>query len=172
MVGRRLTGKFPKEDVPLGPPVLDVRGLTVRGLFRDVRFILRHGEILGIAGLIGSGKAEVAHALFGATPLDAGEILLDGRPVSIRSPADAIALGIGLVTEDRKRLGLVLSMSVRANITLPIVRRVAVALFIPRLEETALITQAIRDLDMAGDPPAPNMRNLSWGAPRKSAAAA
>src|SRR2546428_925637 len=172
MVGRRLTEKFPKEDVPLGPPVLDVRGLTVQGFFRDVSFILRHGEILGIAGLIGSGTAEVAHAIFRATSLDAGEIMLDGRPVSLRSPAGAIALGIGLVTEDRKRLGLVLSMSVRANITLLIVRRMAVALFIRRLGETARITQAIRALHMAGDPPAPNMRNLSWGAPRKSAAAA
>ena len=167
MVGRRLTEKFPKEDVPLGPPVLDVRGLTVQGFFRDVSFILRHGEILGIAGLIGSGKAEVAHAIFGATSLDAGEILLDGRPVSIRSPADAIALGIGLVTEDRKRLGLVLSMSVRANITLPIVRRVAVALFIRRLEETALVTQAIRDLDMAVTSPEQIVRNLSGGTQQK-----
>src|SRR3989454_868769 len=141
--------------------------LTVQGFFRDVSFILRHGEILGIAGLICSGKAEVAHAIFGATSLDAGEILLDGRPVSIRSPADAIALGIGLVTEDRKRLGLVLSMSVRANITLPIVRRLAVALFIRRLEETALITQAIRDLDMAGASPGQIVRNLSGGAQAK-----
>ncbi|TMI75974.1 MAG: sugar ABC transporter ATP-binding protein [Bacillati bacterium ANGP1] len=167
MVGRRLTEKFPKEDVPLGPPVLDVRGLTVQEFFRDVSFILRHGEILGIAGLIGSGKAEVAHAIFGATPLDAGEILLDGRPVSIRSAADAIALGIGLVTEDRKRLGLVLSMSVRANITLPIIRRLAVALFIRRLEETALITQAIRDLDMAVTSPEQIVRNLSGGTQQK-----
>src|SRR3989454_5069833 len=163
MVGRRLTEKFPKEAVPLGPPVLEVRGLTVQGVFRDVSFILRHGEILGIAGLIGSGKAEVAHAIFGATSLDAGEILLDGRPVSIRSPADAIALGIGLVTEDRKRLGLVLSMSVRANITLPIGRRLAVALFRRRLDETALITQAIRDLDMAVAPPGPNVRHPRRG---------
>src|SRR2546428_11103378 len=85
MVGGRLTEKFPKEDVPLGPPVLDVRGLTVQGFFRDVSFILRHGEILGIAGLIGSGKAEVAHAIFGAAPSEGGEILLDERPLGIRS---------------------------------------------------------------------------------------
>src|SRR5207245_9766884 len=123
MVGRQLTEKFPKEDVPLGSPVLDVRGLTRQGLFRDISFVVHRGEILGIAGLIGSGKAEVAHATFGAVSLDAGEILLDGQRVIIRSPADAIALVIGLVTEDRKRLGLVLPMSVRANITLPVLRR-------------------------------------------------
>lgn len=167
MVGRQLTEKFPKEDVPLGSPVLDVRGLTRQGLFRDISFVVHRGEILGIAGLIGSGKAEVAHAIFGAGPLDAGEILLDGQRVIIRSPADAIALGIGLVTEDRKRLGLVLPMSVRANITLPVLRRLRTAFVVRRADETALIRQAIHDLDMAVTSPEQIVRNLSGGTQQK-----
>ncbi|HEY6102809.1 MAG TPA: sugar ABC transporter ATP-binding protein, partial [bacterium] len=120
MVGRQLTEKYPKEPVAAGAVVLEVRGLTARGQFSGIDFTLRRGEILGVAGLIGSGKTAVARAIFGALPLEAGEILLDGRPVAIHNPADAIALGIGLVTEDRKRLGLVLGMSVGANITLPV----------------------------------------------------
>ena len=167
MVGRQLTEKFPKEDVPLGSPVLDVRGLTRQGLFRDISFVVHRGEILGIAGLIGSGKAEVAHATFGAVPLDAGEILLDGQRVIIRSPADAIALGVGLVTEDRKRLGLVLPMSVRANITLPVLRRLRTAFVVRRADETALIRQAIHDLDMAVTSPEQIVRNLSGGTQQK-----
>ncbi len=167
MVGRRLVEKFPKEIVPLGAPVLEARGLTRRGLFRDISFVLHRGEILGIAGLIGSGKTEVARALFGAMSLDAGEILLEGQRVTIRSPADAIALGIGLVTEDRKRLGLVLPMSVRANITLPIVRRLGVGLLIRRHEETALINQVIGELDMAVTSPEQIVRNLSGGTQQK-----
>src|SRR5437867_5041 len=143
MVGRQLTEKFPKADVPPGSPVLDVRGLTRQGLFRDISFVVHRGEILGIAGLIGSGKAEVAHAIFGAGPLDAGEILLDGQRVIMSSPADAIALGVGRATEDRKRLGLVLPMSVRANITLPVLRRRRTAFVVRRADETAPIRQAI-----------------------------
>ena len=167
MVGRRLTEKFPKEAVPAGPPVLEVRGLTVQGVFEDVSLTVHAGEILGIAGLIGSGKTEVAHAIFGALPLDRGEILLDGRPVVIRSPAEAIAHGIGLVTEDRKRLGLILQMSVRANITLPIVRRLGPSLFIRRSDEDTLVVQAIRDLDMAVTSPEQLARNLSGGTQQK-----
>ncbi len=171
MVGRRLTEKFPKEAVAQGPPVLEVRGLTVKGVCEDVSFVVHHGEILGIAGLIGSGKTEVAHAVFGAIQPDRGEIYLDGQRVTIRSPAEAIALGIGLVTEDRKRLGLVLQMSVRANITLPVVRMLAPALYIRRSEEQALVAQAIRDLDMAVSSPEQMARNLSGGTQQKAVVA-
>src|SRR5438093_1262162 len=93
--------------------------------------------------------------------------LLDGQRVIIRSPADAIALGIGLVTEDRKRLGLVLPMSVRANITLPVLRRLRTAFVVRRADETALIRQAIHDLDMAVTSPEQIVRNLSGGTQQK-----
>lgn len=167
MVGRQITEKFPKEAVLRGAPVLEVRGLTVPAAFEDVSFTVAHGEILGIAGLIGSGKTEVAHAVFGAIPLDRGEILLDGRPMVIRSPSEAIAHGIGLVTEDRKRLGLVLQMSVRGNITLSILSELDRAGFIRHAQEDHLVAQAIRDLDMAVTSPEQLTRNLSGGTQQK-----
>ena len=167
MVGRQLTEKFPKESIAAGPVVLEVRGLTVRGQFADVSFTLRRGEILGVAGLIGSGKTAVARALFGAIPLHAGEILLEGRRVGIRSPKDAIALGIGLVTEDRKRLGLVLGMSVGANITLPILPELETGGFIHQRRERQLVRDAIRELDMAVASPDQPARNLSGGTQQK-----
>jgi ABC-type sugar transport system ATPase subunit len=107
--------------------VLSVRGLTRQGtaadsaatVLDDVSFDLRRGEILGIAGLVGAGRTETARAIFGADPLDRGEIWIDGRKASIRSPLDAIGYGIGFVPEDRKEQGLVLGLSVRANVALP-----------------------------------------------------
>lgn len=171
MVGRRLTEKFPKEAVARGAPVLEVRGLTVRGVFEDVTFAAHRGEILGIAGLIGSGKTEVAHAIFGAIPLDAGEIVLDGRPVAIRSPAEAIASGVGFVPEDRKRLGLVLGMSVRANITLPILPELQRGGLIRGAEEDALVRRAIRELDMAVASFEQPARSLSGGTQQKTVVA-
>jgi ABC-type sugar transport system ATPase subunit len=167
MVGRQLTEKFPKESVPAGPPVLEARGLTARGRFADVSFTVRRGEILGIAGLIGSGKEAVARAIFGAIPLDAGEILVEGRPVAVPSPAAAIAHGIGLVTEDRKRLGLVLSRSVAENITLPILPALSTAGVVRRREEAARVAQAVRELDMAVAHPRQIARTLSGGTQQK-----
>lgn len=167
MVGRHLTEKFPKEPVPIGAPVLEVRGLAAGGLFENVSFTLHRGEILGIAGLVGSGKTQVAHAVFGAIPLDAGEILLEGRAVMIRSPREAIAHGIGLVTEDRKRLGLVLSMNVRDNITLPVLPELARAGFVNRSREDDLVQEAVQELDMAVASPEQLVRQLSGGTQQK-----
>ncbi|HKV44684.1 MAG TPA: sugar ABC transporter ATP-binding protein [bacterium] len=148
MVGRKLTEKFPKEAVTPGPPRLEVRGLSVGRFFRDVSFSVSAGEILGIAGLVGSGKIEVAHAIFGMLPLDGGEVLVEGRPAAIRSPADAIARQIGLVPEDRKTLGLVLGMSIRDNITLPSLERISTAGFVRKEEERVIVAEAIRRLDV------------------------
>ena len=167
IVGRKLTEKFPKEPVAPGPPRLEARGLSVAGVFRDVSFTVRAGEILGIAGLVGSGKIEVAHALFGMLPLDGGEVLVDGRPAAIRSPADAIALGIDLVPEDRKTLGLVLGMSIRDNISLPSVERLSAAGFVRQDEERRVVDQAIRRLDIRGRSRNQAVRHLSGGNQQK-----
>jgi rhamnose transport system ATP-binding protein len=119
MVGRTLDELFPKQAVDAGDVVLAVERLGVEGSFSDISFELRRGEILGLAGLIGAGRTNVARALFGVEPATAGTIKLDGRTVSIRSPDAAMALGIGYVPEDRKEHGLVLKMSIADNITLP-----------------------------------------------------
>jgi ABC-type sugar transport system ATPase subunit len=114
-------------DAPEAAPyVLEVRGLARAGsrydasaiVLRDVSFGVRAGEIVGLAGLVGSGRTEVVRAVFGADPFDAGEVLIDGQPVRIRSPRDAIRRGLGLVPEDRKAQGLVLGLAVRENISL------------------------------------------------------
>jgi ribose transport system ATP-binding protein len=167
MVGRKLTEKFPKEPVALGAPRLEVRGLSVEGLFRDVSFTVRAGEILGIAGLVGSGKIEIAHAIFGMLPLDSGEVRLDGRLAAIRHPADAIALGFGLVPEDRKTLGLVLGMSIRENISLPSIERLSTAGFVRQDEERRIVEQASRRLDIRARSLDQAVGNLSGGNQQK-----
>jgi rhamnose transport system ATP-binding protein len=123
MVGRELGELFPKEAAEIGEPLLEVRGLTSQGVFRDISFTLRRGEILGLAGLVGAGRTEVARALFGIDPLDAGEVLLNGKPATIKSPSDAVAAGMAFVPEDRQHQGLVLEMAIEQNTTLPILRR-------------------------------------------------
>jgi ribose transport system ATP-binding protein len=119
MVGRELTALFQKEVAEIGEPLLQVRGLTRRGVVHDVSFTLRRGEILGFAGLVGAGRTETVRLIFGADHRDAGEILVDGRPVRIASPVDAVAAGIGFVPENRATQGLVLGLPVLENVVLP-----------------------------------------------------
>ena len=118
MVGRELTHLFPKEEVAIGEVVMSVRGLTRHGVIEDISFDLRRGEILGLAGLMGAGRTEVLEAVFGVTKVDAGEIQINGKPVTIKSPADAIEAGMGLLTEDRKLTGIMGALSVRDNMTI------------------------------------------------------
>ncbi|MFW6097288.1 MAG: sugar ABC transporter ATP-binding protein [Chloroflexota bacterium] len=127
MVGRQVDDLFPKQEAPAGEPRLQVRNLTARGKFEDVSFDLRAGEILGLAGLIGARRTDLARALFGIRPPDAGTIKVDGREANIDSPQEAMRLGLAFVPEDRQHHGLVLPMSIAANITLPILPRFATA---------------------------------------------
>jgi len=123
MVGRDVGDLFQKKKAEIGAPLLEVRGLTRRGVVENVSFTLRRGEILGFAGLVGAGRTETVRMIFGADPKDAGEIFIDGKPVMIESPRDALAAGIGFVPEDRSNYGLVLSLSVLENIVLPSLNR-------------------------------------------------
>jgi rhamnose transport system ATP-binding protein len=121
MVGRELAAVFPKITAPLGEVVLETHHLGCReGDVRDVSLSVRSGEILGLAGLVGAGRTELARTLFGVTPADAGEIRMRGRRVVIDSPARAVASGIAYLPEDRRRHGVVLDLSVAANTTLAI----------------------------------------------------
>jgi ribose transport system ATP-binding protein len=124
MVGRTLYEPAPQiPEVARHEVVLELRRVTRGRAIRDVSFSLRRGEILGVAGLVGAGRTEVARAIFGADRIDSGEILVRGRPVRIRSPRDAVRLGIGYLSEDRKRYGLALGMAVETNIALATLRR-------------------------------------------------
>ena len=118
VVGRELINLFPKSEPNIGEVILDVKNLSKYGKFRDVSFQLHKGEILGFAGLEGAGRSEVASCIFGIDQPDSGEIYLDGKKVSIASPSAAVELGIGMVTEDRLRRGIVAQMSVKDNMTI------------------------------------------------------
>ncbi len=122
MVGREVT-LFPKADTVIGDVLLEVEGLSREGAFIDVGFALHAGEILGLAGLIGAGRTEVARVLFGVDRPDQGRIRLAGRAVSFRNPSQALEVGIAYVPEDRHRDGLVVDFSVAANVSLPILPR-------------------------------------------------
>ncbi|WP_077032824.1 sugar ABC transporter ATP-binding protein [Pelomonas sp. KK5] len=124
MVGREL------DSAPVDPPdtatnevVLEARGLTRGKALRDVSFKLRRGEILGFAGLLGAGRTETARAVFGADVIEAGEIFMHGKPVKIRSPRDAVRLGIGYLSEDRKQFGLATGLDVQSNVALASMKR-------------------------------------------------
>lgn len=125
MVGRDIDALFPKEVAQIGDPVLQVEGLSRVGLFRDVTFEVRSGEIVALAGLVGAGRSEVARAVFGVDAYDQGRVLMDGQVVTGRSPRAAIAAGMGFVPEDRRRQGLVLELSVARNLTLTLRSRLA-----------------------------------------------
>jgi ribose transport system ATP-binding protein len=120
MVGRELaTDMFHKEEAEVGETLFEVRNLTGRGAVKDVSFTLRRGEILGFAGLVGAGRTETARLLFGVDRKEAGETLIEGKPVRINSPEDAVNAGLGLVPEDRGNQGLVLMLTVQDNVVLP-----------------------------------------------------
>ncbi len=127
MVGREISDMFGggRSGAGEGRPVLEVEKLTRRGVFEDVTFTIRSGEIFGLAGLVGAGRTEVARALFGLERPDRGEVRLEGVPVNISSPRDAITRGMGYLTEDRKFQGLCLSLSVKENLIAPSLGRFA-----------------------------------------------
>jgi len=118
MVGREIENLYPKPEVRLGDPVLEVRGLSRAGVLHDCSFAVRAGEIVGFAGLVGAGRTELARAVFGADPVDGGDVRVDGAPVHATTPHRGIDAGIGYVTEDRKGNGLALQLGIDQNITL------------------------------------------------------
>jgi ribose transport system ATP-binding protein len=169
MVGRDLDDVFPeRKSQPTNEVLLSVSGLTRREVFGPVSFELRRGEILGFAGLMGAGRTEVARAVFGADPVDAGEVQLKGERLSIHSPIDAIRHGIAYLSEDRKGNGLALQMTVAKNITLANVEAVSGAGGFIRFEEEAKVAR--RYVDALGiRTPSVNQitRNLSGGNQQK-----
>ena len=132
MVGRSVDNLYPKTEAKPSDVALSVRGLTRKGVLSDISFDVRRGEVLGFAGLVGCGRTEIARCIFGADRLDSGDITIDGETVAIRSPQDAIRLGIGYVPEDRKLQGLFLHMSVRDNIAMSVAHRMTHAGFVDR----------------------------------------
>jgi inositol transport system ATP-binding protein len=123
MVGREITQMFPKMTVPIGDVVLSVKNLTLKHVFKDISFDLHAGEILGVAGLVGSGRSNVAEALFGVVPATSGNISIDGKPVNIDTPAKALAAGMAFLTEDRKETGCFLALDILDNMDSAVLNR-------------------------------------------------
>ncbi|MBY3171694.1 sugar ABC transporter ATP-binding protein [Rhizobium laguerreae] len=122
MVGREITQMFPKEEVPIGEVVLSVKDLCLKGVFNNVSFEVRAGEILGVAGLVGSGRSNVAETLFGVTPASSGSIELYGKPVTISSPTEAIRNRMAFLTEDRKDTGCLLILDILENMQIAVLQ--------------------------------------------------
>lgn len=135
MVGRDIEQLFPKEPAKIGGSVLEVQGITQPGVFHDITFSVRAGEIVALAGLVGAGRSEVARAIFGVDPYRTGSVKLNGKLIPRRDPASSMRAGIGLVPEDRRGQGLVMGFSVAWNATLAIRNRLARAgILTPSLE--------------------------------------
>ena len=174
MVGREVGDIFPKPDHELGNPALEVKGLRAlsadgrRKLVDDVSFSVRKGEVLGIAGLMGSGRTEMLMAIFGAWPNEsAREMFVDGMPVRIDSPSDAIDHGIGFVTEDRKRYGLILDQTIIDNMTLAGLTRISGAFLTHRNREMVAASGSMRSLRIKANSPLTITGNLSGGNQQK-----
>jgi len=147
MVGREISAVFPKREVPLGKAVMELRNVSNRAAgLRDVSISVRSGEILGVAGLVGSGRTELAETLFGLTPADSGEILINGSPVRIKSPTQSIQQGIGYVPEDRRQHGVVLELPIAANTSLANLKIVSRYGLIDRSKESSLAHRYVQQL--------------------------
>ena len=166
MANRDLTEHFPKVRAPLGPELLRIEHLSRGGVLTDVSLALSAGEIVGVAGLLGAGRSELAHVIFGADRFDQGRVLVDGREVRVRGPADAIAHGIGLLPEDRKAQGLVAGLTTARNIALPHSRRLARFGALPRRAEAELAKPIVEELRIKATP-SQAVRLLSGGNQQK-----
>ncbi len=170
MAGREISSVFPKQQVEIGAVVLELRGVGHRpsGL-RDVSLFVRRGEIVGLAGLVGSGRTELAEVLFGLRPADSGTILIDGAPVGMSSPSSAIAHGIAYVPEDRPRHGVVLEMAVAANATLASLGAVSRNGLIDRTSERTVAGRFVDQLRIRAASVDADVSSLSGGNQQKVA---
>jgi ABC-type sugar transport system ATPase subunit len=168
MVNRKVSDYFNKVQVPLGETILQVKNLSKKGVLHDINFELKKGEILGIAGLVGSGRTEIAEALFGLIKKDSGEIFIHGQKVDIKKPSDAIKLGIGFVTENRKETGLALKMNVRENMTLASLKSLVKNFMVNKKQEKHLAEEYKRKLNIKAASLEQRISSLSGGNQQKA----
>jgi ABC-type sugar transport system ATPase subunit/ribose/xylose/arabinose/galactoside ABC-type transport system permease subunit len=149
MVGRNLDAEFPKVHVVAGEPVLEVKNLVcVDGGVRNVSFTVRAGEIVGLGGLIGAGRTEIARTLFGLTPADSGSVVVNGKSIALDTPRDAVNAGLAYVPEDRRRHGIVPEMSVAANTAMAVPGKISTGGWIDRGRESALANSFVERLSI------------------------
>ncbi|HEX3988836.1 MAG TPA: sugar ABC transporter ATP-binding protein, partial [Verrucomicrobiae bacterium] len=172
MVGREISRVYPPSQTAPGKTVLTLRGVNCEaGGICNVSLEVRAGEVLGLAGLVGAGRTELARVIFGVTPADTGEIHLDGSPVSIGSPADAVAHGIAYLPEDRRRHGVILEMPVAANVTMVVHQKIFPGSWLRFGVERELAEGYIRELGIKASGPDAPASSLSGGNQQKVALA-
>lgn len=167
MVGRDLSSFYVKEDHDMGKVALQVKGLTKTGVFKDISFEVKEGEVLGISGLLGAGRSEVARALVGIDRFDSGEIQLFGKTLKIRKPIDAVEAGIVYIPEDRKKQGLFLQRSVEENLTVPIIKSLSKFNIISKKREYQVVNGLLEKFAIRTSNPKIAIRNLSGGNQQK-----
>jgi rhamnose transport system ATP-binding protein len=167
MVGRTISNLFPKQDVKPGDIALKVEHLSLAGIFEDINFELHKGEILGMAGLVGAGRTDVARAIFGVVPPTSGTIQIEGRQVEIKSPQQAISLGLAYVPEDRQLHGLIPAMNITSNISLPILKEYARRGWLQDKAERSAAFSAARQMEVRANSIWQLARTLSGGNQQK-----
>lgn len=167
MIGREIGERFPKRDNAIGGEVLRVEGLSHEKFFRNVSFNVRAGEVLGVSGLMGAGRTEIMHSIFGNMPITAGKIFIEGKEVSIRNPRQAIAAGIGFITEDRKTEGLLLEKSIAENIDLTNLGIISNKGVLQAEKQASLVKRGIEEFKIRCFGPQHECGNLSGGNQQK-----
>jgi ABC-type sugar transport system ATPase subunit len=167
MVGRTLDNLYPKTEVEIGEPVLVAKDIVQHGVLNKMSLTLNKGEIVGIAGLAGSGRTELAHALVGFTKIDSGSVTLDGQPLKLKSYTQALEHGIVYISEDRKEKGLVVDMSLKENISMPILKKLSKMSFINIEKEEAIAVEYIEKLSIKTPSSDFTVDNLSGGNQQK-----
>ena len=148
MVNRKINELFIREQIPIGEEVLKIKNVSKKGSLNNINLTLHKGEILGIAGLLGAGRTELARIIFGADKFDSGEVVVHGKSVKLDSPQKAISKGIGFLTEDRKTQGLIMTMSVKENITLPSLTLFSKLGYIDSQKEKLITEKYRKELDI------------------------
>ena len=167
MIGREIGERYPARHVQIGGEVIRVEGLTHQKLFRDVSFSVRAGEVLGVSGLMGAGRTEIMQAIFGTLPIVSGKLVIEGKEVSIHNPRQAIAAGIGFITEDRKTEGLLLEKSIAENIELANLGKVSNKSVLSKSKGAELVKRGIEEFCIRCFGPEHECGNLSGGNQQK-----
>ena len=170
MVGREIENiafRFSKNNSEKSKKILTIKNLSTKGKFEDINFEVHAGEVLGIAGLMGAGRTEIARAIFGLDKYDSGEIILKGNKINIKSPEDAIKNGIGYVSEDRKALGFIPALSINENISLSSLANFSKAWFVNSTNEHEATTRLANDLKIKSTSINQKVMNLSGGNQQK-----
>lgn len=167
MVGREVQEQFPARNSTRGAEIMRVEGLTRKGVFKDVSFVLHSGEIVGMGGLVGAGRTEIARSMAGADPYQSGVMMLDGVKIEPRSVGQGIAAGIGYITEDRKGEGLTLGLSIEDNITLPNLGTLARGLWLNKRASREMSGRWVDKLKVRTPSIRQSVKNLSGGNQQK-----